>query len=46
MFTVFRPVMQWLMARQLRKELRELKSVLEADEEPISEVNQAGPSGV
>ncbi|WP_410766620.1 SRPBCC family protein [Haloferax sp. DFSO60] len=31
MFTVFKPVMRWLMARQLRSELRELKSRLETD---------------
>lgn len=31
MFTLFRPVMRRLMARQLRGELRELKALLEAD---------------
>ncbi|MFC7202551.1 SRPBCC family protein [Haloferax namakaokahaiae] len=33
MFTLFRPLMRWLMARQLRGELRELKARLEADVE-------------
>ncbi|WP_435360158.1 SRPBCC family protein [Haloarchaeobius sp. DFWS5] len=31
MFTVFRPVMRYMMRRQLRKELVELKSILEGD---------------
>ncbi|WP_435154846.1 SRPBCC family protein [Haladaptatus sp. DFWS20] len=46
MFTVFKPIMRWLMARRLREELSELKSVLEGNGSSVSGPNQAGPSGV
>ncbi len=31
MFTVFRPLTKWMMGRQLRKELGQLKAILEGD---------------
>ncbi len=41
-FTVFRPVMRWLMARRLTQELDELKAILEtSDAAPASESDRA-----
>lgn len=43
-FTVFRPVMRWTMARRLKQELRELQALLETDTDALADP-QTGASG-